>query len=56
VDYITKSVVVALRNIDWLEVKTHPDFGYGKSTQLFLESMENQDIWSINHQKQYIDI
>ncbi|WP_291102551.1 MULTISPECIES: UDP-N-acetylglucosamine 2-epimerase [unclassified Flavobacterium] len=56
VDYTIESINVALKNIDSHQVKkTNPDFGQGNSAQLFLESIGNQDIWTINHQKQFRD-
>ena len=32
------------------------DFGKGNSAKLFLKSLLNQDIWQLNHQKQFRDI
>ncbi len=56
VDYSAESIDTALKNIDGHQVKrTKADFGKGNSAQLFLESLENQDIWKINHQKQFRD-
>ncbi|MDD5151086.1 MAG: UDP-N-acetylglucosamine 2-epimerase [Flavobacterium sp.] len=57
VDYDSKSIEDALKKIDRHEVQnTNIDFGQGNSAQLFLESMKKQDIWEINHQKQFSDI
>lgn len=57
VDYAVESISNALKNIDFHAVSnTNTDFGQGNSAQLFLESVENQDIWKINHQKQFRDI
>lgn len=56
VDYSVKSITAALKNIDCSEViKVGVDFGSGNSAQLFLESIENETIWRINHQKQFRD-
>jgi UDP-N-acetylglucosamine 2-epimerase (hydrolysing) len=56
VDYGVYSIVTALKKIDEHQVKiTEADFGQGNSAQLFLESIVNQEIWSINHQKQFRD-
>ncbi len=56
VDYGVHSIATALKKIDEHQVKiTKPDFGQGKSTQLFLESIKNTAIWKINHQKQFRD-
>jgi len=57
VDYEAKSIAAALKNIDLHKShKIKTDFGFGNSDQLFLESIENQNIWTINHQKQFRDI
>jgi len=56
VDYGVKSITAALKNIDGTKVqKVEADFGQGNSAQLFLESIKNEDIWTINHQKQFRD-
>ena len=56
VDYTTKSIFRALQIIDSHKVqKTTNDFGKGNSAQLFLKSLLNQDIWQLNHQKQFRD-
>lgn len=56
IDYTEESIVAALNSIDSYEVRdVQADFGEGNSTQLFLESIKNKDIWSINHQKQFRD-
>ena len=48
--------VKGLKKIDEHQVlKTEADFGQGNSAQLFLESLENEDLWVINHQKQFRD-
>jgi UDP-N-acetylglucosamine 2-epimerase (hydrolysing) len=57
VDYTTKSITAALKIIDSHKVqKTSNDFGKGNSAKLFLKSLLNQDIWNLNHQKQFRDI
>ena len=57
VDYTTTSIAAALALIDTQQVeKTNADFGKGNSSQLFLKSLLNQDIWELNHQKQFRDI
>ncbi|ESU25956.1 neuC protein [Flavobacterium limnosediminis JC2902] len=57
VDYDKKSIVEALIIIDSHRVQpTKSDFGNGNSAQLFLESLEKNDIWQLNHQKQFRDI
>jgi UDP-N-acetylglucosamine 2-epimerase (hydrolysing) len=56
VDYSPKSIGIALKKINEHQVKvTKADFGQGNSAQLFLESIENDDIWNINQQKQFRD-
>lgn len=56
VDYGVHSIATALKKIDEHQVKiTEADFGQGNSAQLFLESIENTAIWTINHQKQFRD-
>ena len=57
VDYDKDSVLYALKSIDDHKVQiTNSDFGNGNSAQLFLESLINNDIWNINHQKQFRDL
>ncbi len=56
VDYGVDSIATALKKIDNHQVQqTKADFGQGNSAQLFLESIKNEDIWKINHQKQFRD-
>jgi UDP-N-acetylglucosamine 2-epimerase (hydrolysing) len=56
VDYSIKSITAALKKIDQHQVqKTKTDFGQGNSAQLFLETIKNEDIWNVNHQKQFRD-
>lgn len=57
VDYSIKSIELALKKIDQHHVqKTNANFGQGNSAQLFLETIKKEDIWRINHQKQFRDI
>ena len=57
VDYSIRSIEVALKEIDQHQVKkTKTDFGQGNSAQLFLDTINNVDIWNVNHQKQFSDI
>ena len=47
----------ALFNIDAHKVTSAQcDFGQGNSAELFLESLSIENIWKINHQKQFRDI
>jgi UDP-N-acetylglucosamine 2-epimerase (hydrolysing) len=56
VDYSVEGIASTLISIENRVVKnTIADFGKGNSAQLFLESLENQIIWKINHQKQFRD-
>lgn len=51
------SIQKALSIIDTHTVKPGKnDFGKGNSSQLFLQSLEKNDIWQLNHQKQFRDI
>lgn len=57
VDYDKKSITEALKIINNHTVQpTDGDFGKGNSAQLFLESLEKNDIWQLNHQKQFRDL
>ncbi|CAM3733829.1 neuC protein [Flavobacterium saliperosum S13] len=56
VNYDKESIRKALGIIDTHKVqKTDGDFGKGNSAQLFLQSLEKNDIWQLNHQKQFRD-
>jgi UDP-N-acetylglucosamine 2-epimerase (hydrolysing) len=56
VDYSANSVATALRKIERHHVKiTVTNFGQGNSAQLFLETIKNEDMWNVNHQKQFRD-
>lgn len=56
VDYGINSIASVLKKIDQHQVKKNKaDFGQGNSAQLFLESIENPVLWTINHQKQFRD-
>jgi len=57
VDYDKKSILESLKYIDLNKVHSvFTNFGNGNSTQLFVKTIENKDIWRINHQKQFTDI
>jgi UDP-hydrolysing UDP-N-acetyl-D-glucosamine 2-epimerase len=54
--YDQESISKALKTIDLHKVKVvHNDFGKGNSASLFLDSLQNTDIWQLNHQKQFRD-
>lgn len=56
-DYSEQEIVNALETINNHQVKVaDSDFGKGNSAELFLKSLLNQDIWALNHQKQFRDI
>lgn len=57
VDYQQIEIANALTTIDINKVqKANSDFGKGNSAQLFIECLQNSDIWKINHQKQFRDL
>ncbi|QIH39530.1 UDP-N-acetylglucosamine 2-epimerase (hydrolyzing) [Flavobacterium petrolei] len=56
IDYNKESIVKALRSIKTNKIKhVNPDFGIGNSAHLFLDSLKKNDIWNLNHQKQFRD-
>lgn len=56
VDYNLQSINKALDVIDYHKVAiATKQFGRGNSTALFFNSIQNSDIWQINHQKQFRD-
>lgn len=57
VDYSIESISKALINIDVHQARpSKNDFGTGDSSIMFLETLINNDIWQLNHQKQFRDI
>ncbi len=57
VDYSVSQISKALKTIDnHIIIQTEIDFGTGNSAILFLKSLENNDIWQLNHQKQFRDL
>ncbi|MFK7030549.1 UDP-N-acetylglucosamine 2-epimerase [Flavobacterium oreochromis] len=57
VEYDTKSISEALLKINQHKVLSIcNDFGQGNSAELFLNSLLKDDIWNLNHQKQFRDI
>ncbi|KRD07459.1 UDP-N-acetyl glucosamine 2-epimerase [Flavobacterium sp. Root901] len=57
VDYSEKDILEALSKIDSHKVQVSDnDFGEGNSNELFLQSLKKNDIWQLNHQKQFRDI
>ncbi|HSD07361.1 UDP-N-acetylglucosamine 2-epimerase [Flavobacterium sp.] len=56
-DYSEVSIKEALSIIDSHKVQSvEDDFGQGNSDQLFLNCLQKQNIWQLNHQKQFRDI
>ena len=54
VDYSIESISSVLKIIDeHRTVAINPDFGFGNSGELFLETIEKETFWTINHQKQF---
>lgn len=57
VDYNENSIVNALKIIDKHKVKSSlSDFGQGNSAELFINSLTSNNIWAVNHQKQFNDV
>ncbi|RZJ29332.1 MAG: UDP-N-acetylglucosamine 2-epimerase (hydrolyzing) [Flavobacterium sp.] len=53
-NYDTASISDALASIDSHSiVSTDADFGHGNSAELFLKCLSDDEIWQINHQKQF---
>jgi UDP-N-acetylglucosamine 2-epimerase (hydrolysing) len=56
-DYSEKSIKDALSIIDSHKVQiVEDDFGNGNSNELFLECLQKENIWKLNHQKQFRDV
>lgn len=56
VDYDEKNISEALKIIDLHQIQqTDTDFGQGNSAELFLESLQKEAFWKMNHQKQFRD-
>lgn len=57
INYEKSSILNALNIIDtYTNKQSKNDFGQGNSAQLFLKSLEKNDIWQLNHQKQFRDL
>jgi UDP-N-acetylglucosamine 2-epimerase (hydrolysing) len=57
VGYDKKSIIEMVNSIDLYEVApSSENYGQGNSAQLFLEILQNSDIWQLNRQKQFRDI
>ena len=56
VDYGFQAIKEALSVIDTHKIKrSDASFGKGNSTALFLECLQKENIWQLNHQKQFRD-
>lgn len=56
VGYTWENICEALQNIEKHPVSPPSNrFGDGNSTALFLSCLKNEDIWQVNHQKQFRD-
>jgi UDP-N-acetylglucosamine 2-epimerase (hydrolysing) len=56
-DYSENSIKDALSIIDSHKVQVvEDDFGNGNSNELFLECLQKENIWKLNHQKQFRDV
>lgn len=52
--YDRESILEALEHVDDHEVLAPgTGFGEGNSAQMFIESLQNGDLWKLNHQKQF---
>lgn len=57
VDYSLKGIKKGLLNIEKQKItKENKSFGNGNSAQLFLQSLEQKEIWNLDKQKQFRDI
>jgi UDP-N-acetylglucosamine 2-epimerase (hydrolysing) len=55
-DYSSNEITQALsKNFDSIP-KDRKSFGKGNSAKLFIESLSDEKIWKLNHQKQFVDI
>jgi len=56
-DYTKIGIDAALSKISSYQVQNSiDDFGKGNSAELFLKSLQKDDIWQLNHQKQFRDL
>lgn len=57
VDYSKENILNALQLIHkQKKISCNDDFGNGNSTELFLKSLLDEDIWRLNHQKQFKEL
>ena len=56
-NYSEEGIIESLAVIDSHKVQNvEDDFGKGNSNVLFLECLQKEDIWLLNHQKQFRDL
>lgn len=56
-DYSEEGIIESLAVIDSHKIQNvEDDFGKGNSNVLFLECLQKEDIWQLNHQKQFRDL
>ncbi|MGJ8684502.1 MAG: UDP-N-acetylglucosamine 2-epimerase [Nonlabens sp.] len=51
----TQEIVNAILNVNYNQMGIDTQFGAGDSASLFMNSLEHSNLWSINHQKQFVD-
>jgi UDP-N-acetylglucosamine 2-epimerase (hydrolysing) len=57
VDYTEAVITEALQTVKSLKVsEVQADFGKGDSAELFIKTLEENNVWQLNHQKQFRDI
>lgn len=55
--YASEAILKAIQQLETLELKNNTiDFGVGNSAVLFLEVLQNNSLWQVNHQKQFVDV
>ena len=56
-EYAKNNILDAIKKVSLLPIKaTNTSFGKGNSDLLFLKHLRNDDLWNINHQKQFRDM
>ena len=50
-----QSILEAINKLSEKVEVSNEIFGKGNSAELFLNTLESQDLWEINHQKQFND-
>ena len=56
-NYTTEAILDHIQKAKLMKTKNeNMNFGAGNSAQLFLDTLQNQDIWQLSAQKQFRDI